>query len=296
MKYPIILIINILLIQSSCSQTAPILKIGLVADPQYADNITKNNRYYRESLWKLEEAIDTFNYNSVDFVQNLGDIIDVEWESYDSILPIYDKLNPDIENFHLLGNHDFSIDSTHLKDLLEKLSMPNYYYSFSKKGWKFIVLDATDYAFYSNLLHKHDINKVNYYFENTKEDTKSYRWNSAIGKEQQNWLKQELTSATSLNQKVIIFSHLPIRPQDNRHNLWNDYEIIDIIENSPNVVAYINGHNHSGDYVFKNGIHYITIFGMVDTMINSYGILEIYKDSLVLRGYGNQKTFHLNSE
>ena len=293
MKYLLIIIINILLIQSSYSQNEPTLKIGLVADPQYADKPASNKRYYRESLWKLEDAIDTFNYNGVDFVQNLGDIIDIEWESYDSILPIYDKLNPDIENYQLLGNHDFSIDSTHMKDLLDRLSMPDFYYSYSKEGWKFIVLDATDYSYYSNLLHNHDINQVNFYFENTKEKSNNHHWNSAIGEEQQNWLKQELVSAISLNQKVILFSHLPIRPQSNSHNLWNDYEIVDIIENSANVVAFINGHNHSGAYEFKNGIHYITIFGMVDTMISSYGILEIYKDSLVLRGYGNQKNIPL---
>jgi hypothetical protein len=83
--------------------------------------------------------------------------------------------------------------------------------------------------------------------------------------EQQEWLKQEIASADLLNQKVIIFSHLPLRPEDNPHNLWNDYEIINIIEKSPNVMAFINGHNHEGGYVFKNGIHYITIAGMVDT-------------------------------
>ena len=270
------------------------MKIGLVADPQYADQPTAGNRHYRESLWKLEEAIDTFNISNVDFVQNLGDIIDIDWDSYNSIIPIYDKLYPDIENYQLLGNHDFAIDSTHVKDLLDRLSMPDFYYSYSKEGWKFIVLDATDYSYYSNTLHKHDINQVNFYFESTKEKSNSHLWNSAIGEEQQNWLRQELASANSLNQKVILFSHLPIRPENNSHNLWNDYEIADIIENSSNVVAFINGHNHSGGYVLKNGIHYITIFGMIDTLISSYGILEIYKDSLVLIGYGNQKTLHLN--
>ena len=285
-------IIAILIVLSSCSKTEPVLKVGLVADPQYADKPTAGNRHYRESLWKLEDPIDTFNINNVDFVQSLGDIIDIDWESYDSIMPIYDKLNPDIENYHLLGNHDFAIDTTHLKNMLDRLSMPDFYYSYSKEGWRFIVLDATDYTYYSNILHKHDIKQVDLYFENTKEKSNNHPWNGAIGEEQQNWLKQELLSATSLDQKVILFSHSPIRPQGNPHNLWNDYEIVDIVESSSNVVAFINGHNHSGGYVFKNGIHYITICGMVDTKLNSYGILEIYKDSLVLAGHGNQKTLH----
>ena len=109
------------------------MKVGLVADPQYANQPASGKRHYRESLWKLEEAIGTFNYHKVDLIQNLGDVIDVKWESYDAILPIYDKLNPDIENYHLLGNHEFAVDSTHYKDILERLSMPDYYYSYSKK-------------------------------------------------------------------------------------------------------------------------------------------------------------------
>lgn len=265
-----------------------------MADPQYAHKPVAGNRYYKESLWKLEEAIDTFNYYHVDIVQTLGDLIDVTWGSFDSILPVYDKLNPGVENYHLLGNHDFAIDSFQLRNLLEKLSMPNYYYSYSKKGWRFIVLDATDYSYYSNLLHKHDINQVNSYYDNTIEKSNNHRWNSAIGEEQQNWLRQELDRAYSLDQRVILFSHLPLRPQDNPHNLWNDFEIINLIENCTNVMAFINGHNHSGGYVLKDGIHYITISGLVETMISSYGILEFYKDSMVLKGFGNQKTIHLD--
>jgi hypothetical protein len=289
MKYLLILIVNIFLYQSIYSQTKPILKIGLVADPQYADQPINNKRHYRESLWKLEEAIDTFNSTNVDFVQNLGDIIDKEWSSFDSILPIYDKLNPEIENYQLLGNHDYSVDSIQLEYLLGKLNMLENYYSYSKKDWKFIVLDATDYAYYSNVLHKQKIDLIDLYYKNIKDQPNHQPWNGAIGEVQQKWLIKELESAKLLNQKVILFSHIPLRPINNSHNLWNDFEILEIIENSPNVIAFINGHNHAGGYVYKNGIHYITMFGMVDTKISSFGILEIYKDRMELRGYGNQE-------
>lgn len=293
MKQLFLSLIAIIIIQTSYSQSESILKIGLVADPQYANNPTAGKRYYSESLWKLKEAIVTFNHEDVDFVQNLGDIIDKGWESYDSIIPVYQNLNPGIENFHLLGNHDFAVDSSHFAKLLETLSMPDYYYSYVKKAWRFIILDATDYSYYSNSLHKHDTNQINSYYDKTAGKSNNYRWNSAIGKKQQDWLKQELDSARSLEQRVIVFSHMPLRPLDTSENLWNNEEIIEILEKSSNVVAFINGHNHAGNYIFKNRIHYITIFGMVDTIINSFGILEIYKNSLELKGYGNQKTFHM---
>ena len=171
--------------------------------------------------------------------------------------------------------------------------MTNYYSSYSKKGWRFIVLDATDYSYFSNALQDHDIRQIDLYFKNTKDQLNNYRWNSAIGIKQQNWLKKELDNARFLDQRIILFSHMPLRPKDDPHNLWNNHEIIDIIEESSDVIAFINGHNHAGNHVFKNGIHYITVFGMVDTKISSYGILEFYKDSLRLRGYGNQKNISI---
>ncbi len=292
MKHSSILLISIVLLVSSCSQNEPILKIGLIADPQYQDAPSSGEREYRESLWKLREAIDTFNYYEVDFIQNLGDIINKEWRSFDSILPVYTTTLPEIETYHLLGNHDFSIDSILMADLLETLSMPDYYYSYVKKDWRFIVLDATDISYYANLLHNHHLFKIDQYYGNTEGLENHYDWNGAIGEEQQLWLKETLDSAKSLDQKVIIFSHMPLKP-NHATNLWNSKEIVDIIKSYSNVKAFINGHRHEGGYVFENGIHYITIYGMVNTKTSSYGILEIYRDSLVLEGFGNQLDYSL---
>ena len=138
------------------------------------------------------------------------------------------------------------------------------------------------------------MDQVTSYYNNTEGNPNHQTWNSAVGEKQQNWLKEELEQAQLEEQKVILFSHMPLRPLDNPENLWNDGEIIEIIENSSNVVALINGHKHSGNYVHENGIHYVTIYGMVETMINSYAILEIYKNKMVLTGYGHQKTIDLN--
>ncbi len=293
MKHSIITIVLAGLFLCSCSQNEPILKIGLIADPQYKDAPSSGDRKYKETLWKLEEAIDTLNHYKVDFIQNLGDIIDKEWRSFDSIIPVYNNLNPGIGNYHTLGNHDFSVDSSQMQNVLKALSMPDYYYSYVKKSWRFIVLDATDYAYYSNSLHNYSIEKIDACYAKTEGKENHYTWNSGVGEKQQAWLKEELRSAELLNQDVIVFAHLPIKPI-HAASLWNSNEIVDILESSPNVVAYINGHHHAGGYAFANGIHYITIFGMVNTMVGSYAILDIYEDGrLTLTGFGNQKSFKL---
>lgn len=280
----------------SCGPEKPVLKIGLVADPQYADQPSSGTRIYRESLRKLNEAVDTFNYYDVDFVQNLGDIIDNKRSSFDSILPIYKNLDPDTEVYHLLGNHEFSIDSPYQHELLDLLSMPGYYYSYVEDGWRFIVLDATDYSYFSSSLHHRDTSKLNAYFESIQEQPNAQKWNGGIGIEQKSWLIQKLDSAELMNQKVILFSHLPIAPEGEAHNLWNDSEIVDILENYPNAIAFINGHNHAGNHVVQNGIHYITMIGMVENNVGSYGILEIYQDSLILKGFGDQETIHIEGK
>ena len=296
MKYPIHLVIVFLIGLVSCTNEGPYLTIGLVADPQYAVKESLGKRNYKESVWKLEEAIKTFNEEKVDMVQNLGDIIDIHWESFDSILPPYQKLDHDIENYHLLGNHEFSIDSVHMKDLVSRLNMPDYYYSYSVAGWRFMVLDATEIAYYSNPLHQRDKDELDKYYDKIEGKPNQQTWNSAIGEIQQEWIKKELENVENLNQKVIIYSHLPVRHNEYAHNLWNDYEIVDLINHSERVFAFINGHNHEGAYDFHQGVHYITVVGMVETMVSSYGILEFYQDSLILHGYGNQETIHLNFE
>jgi len=278
---------------TNTQQDKPILKIGLITDPQYKDAPANGERQYKESLWKLKEAIDTLNYYKVDFVQNLGDIIDKGWESYNSIMPIYAMITPEIECYHALGNHDFSVDSILKTKVLNKLSMPDYYYSYVKKNWRFIVLDGTDYAYFSNSLHNHNIAKIDELYAKTEGKENHYKWNGGIGGKQKKWLKEELKNAEISNQNVIVFCHYPVRPY-HAATLWNSDEIVDILKKSSNVVAYINGHHHSSGYAFEDGIHFVTLFAMVNTMVSSYSILDIYKDRLVIKGFGNQKSMILN--
>ncbi|MCK5776808.1 MAG: metallophosphoesterase [Bacteroidales bacterium] len=296
MKNIAIFLIMWVLIMMSCSpeMERPDLRIGLIADQQYEFKETIGERHYKESLSKLGQAIDTLNAEQVDFVQNLGDLVNGQWASYDSVLPIFDKLNSDIDNYFLLGNHEFSIDSVDKLRLLEKLSMPNFYYSYVKKNWRFLVLDATDMSYYANVLHQRDSSEIEAVFNLSQGQENHNDWNGGIGKEQQAWMKSEFEKAMNLNQQVILFSHMPLIPL-NMTSLWNYKEIVALIETCPNIVAYINGHRHEGGYAYSNGVHYINIYGMLDTSVGSYAILDISGDSLIINGYGNQMDMRLKA-
>ena len=61
-----------------------------------------------------------------------------------------------------------------------------------------------------------------------------------------------------------------------------------MIESFSCVKAYINGHNHKGNYGLKSGVHYLTIQGMVDTEETSYAKVKVYDDRLELKGFGRE--------
>ena len=269
-----------------------ILKIGLVADPHYVEGQPDSNtRYYSKVLNHLDTAIDTFNTNGVTVVQSLGDIIDRSWESFDVVLPLYERLDSRVESYQLLGNHEYYIDSLYTSELLSRLNMPDYYYSYTRGSWRFIVLNSTDHAFYSDNFKsiEHRL-KTQEYFDEIDGDANAQTYNGAIGIIQQNWLKNELDLAALNNQKAIIYAHMPLKPLGGKANLWNNLEIIEILEDyEDEIFAYINGHSNVGTKV-SEGIHYITLSSMIAVENNAFAILEIYDDRVEFVGFGDQES------
>jgi manganese-dependent ADP-ribose/CDP-alcohol diphosphatase len=279
------------LITSSSSQSGnrkPILKIGLIADPQYCDcDATPDNRHYREILIKLPSAVDTINEARVDFTMNLGDMIDKNEDSYAAILPILKRLTKPYYN--LLGNHDmYNVSDSYLSSILSLYEMPDYYYDFSYDHWRFIVLDGTELGEYSLSLHPELKKENKTLWQKVQGQINAHPWNGGVGLKQQQWFRSRLQDARNKNQSVIVFCHFPVYPFELPNTLFNSADIVDILEEYPVVKAYIAGHQHEGGYGFKKGIHYITQKGMVDTADkNSFAILEVYTNELRIIGFGN---------
>jgi 3',5'-cyclic AMP phosphodiesterase CpdA len=115
-------------------------------------------------------------------------------------------------------------------------------------------------------------------------------WNGGIGKEQLEWFDAQLTEAEFSDEKVMVFCHFPIFP-DNRHNLLNSKEVMQVLEKHQNVIAWFSGHNHAGNYGNKNMTHFVTMRGMVETEEkNSFATVEIYSNKIWITGYGNEKS------
>jgi manganese-dependent ADP-ribose/CDP-alcohol diphosphatase len=267
------------------SDEKPKFEFGIVPDAQYWNGDASGVRYYRNSLDKLMEASQTFNKQDVDFTVQTGDLIDRNIASFSTILPIYNMIEG--PKYHVLGNHDFPVTTDQVVDIL---GMPNQYYDFKYKNWRFVVLDTNDLSLYANPVgsEKHQQAEVMYNSLKSNNEINAQTWNGGVSDEQLTWLRGVLDKAAQTNEKVVVLSHMPVYPA-NEHNVWNDEEVIQELEEAGNVVAYFNGHNHAGNYGVKNGIHYVNLKGMVDTAdTNSYSIVRVYKDRLEVDGFGRE--------
>lgn len=259
-------------------------KIGLIADCQYADKPDKGNKKYRTSLHKMEEAVDDINHEKVEMVFHLGDFIDTDFDSFQKVINITKNLNAPL--YHVLGNHDFKVKEELKENVPVILGLKNRYYSVQKKGFRFLILDSTDLSIYAHAKdHPRTLESIKVHREQYPHATQHI---GGISKEQFTWIKQELKFAEEQNEKVILMSHHPIYPS-NSYNVWNDHELLQELAKNKHVVAYFNGHYHEGDYGVFEGIHFLTLKGMLNTDINSYAVAELKSDSIIIHGIGREE-------
>lgn len=273
---------------AKAEEGAPQFRIGAIADAQYADKDDADIHFYRRSPLKLAEAIGTLNQADIDFAFHLGDFIDGDFKSYDTMLPIARRLRQPLH--FVLGNHDFNIAEDKKLGLPQLLGMPARYYSFEHKGWVFVVLDGNDLSTYGwPAGSPQDVESRRIHSETYAQ---SPTWNGGIGATQIAWLEKILTEADAKGQKVALLCHFPIAPAD-RDNLWNASEVISRIAPHPSVKLWLNGHNHNGGYAAVSGIHCVTMKGMLDTEQPAYAVLSFYADHIALKGYGRQPDLSL---
>ncbi len=279
---------SILDTQLAAGEESPLFSFGVIADIQYCDCEPKGSRYYCQSPLKLEACVQALNAHNPAFVVQLGDLIDRDFASYDTILPIFDQISS--PKYHVLGNHDFSVTDDDKLRVLDRLGLESNYYSFAHKGVRFVVMDGNDVSLYAvpsgTPRHREARRILNTLKKSGAENAQE--WNGAVGGSQLKWFEETLRKAGEDDEPVVVFCHFPVFPP-NVHNLWNDGAVIDSAQVCPHVAAYMNGHNHAGNYGEKNGIHYLTFQGMVETPdTTAYAVVDVYRDRFKIRGYGRE--------
>lgn len=262
------------------------IRIGLVADAQYADVPPAGTRHYRRSPGKLGAAVEAMNSEPPDFCVHLGDLIDRGLENFETILrPLAGSRS---RFHHVLGNHDFDVRPEEKRLVPGKMGMKSNYHAFDLPGWRFLFLDTTDVSLYAHPpgtpAHVEAARQLEACRAARLPQAQS--WNSAVGNPQLDWLRRSCASASELGLRCLIFAHHPIAP-DNPHNLWNAREMLQLLADQRCVIGWVNGHNHAGGIGEHRRIPCLTIQGMVETEdSNAYGVLELRKDRMILAGFG----------
>lgn len=261
-----------------------VVRLGVIADPQYADQPSRGSRHYRASLGKLEAAIERLNEAKIDAVLTLGDFIDADFASFRPVMKRYQALSA--PHLKVVGNHDFTMPEEDKGKVFEVLEMENPYRSHTFGNWRIVLLDGTE---------------VSPFRPENEEKARAWRkklvaegrqnarpYNGGLSETQFAWLKEELRIAGGAGQRVILACHYPILPRD-PHNLWNDREVVALIDQHPTVAAWFNGHNHSGNYTRHNHCHFLNFKGMVETAKRSaFALVTLHPDRMVVEGFDTE--------
>lgn len=273
--------------------TLPMATIGLIADAQYADLPPAKTRHYRQSIEKLGTAVDHLNKTGPACTLHLGDIIDREWRSFDKILkPLSTARHP---IHHLLGNHDFDVLDQHKTAIPGRLGLTRRYYHLDLPGHRLIFLDTTDLSTYAPLPGTPQLAAAQAALQLAKDAKlpQAQPWNSGLSPAQLTWLDATCKAAAILRLKVILFAHHPVFPA-NPHNLWNSDAVLALIDRHPHIIAWFNGHNHTGNFGTRLGIPYTNLQGMVETPdTTAYATLALHQDRLILTGHGREPSREL---
>ena len=271
----------------------PSFEIGLVADAQFADIDAKGTRFYRQSIAKLGAAVEHFNGRDLAFCVHLGDLIDREWLSFEEIMR---PLARSRHRWHqLLGNHDFDVLDEQKPAVPARLGRERRYSSFDHAGFRFVVLDTNDVSTYAPRADTPERQTAEAEFNRwvTAKVRQAKPWNGAIGATQLAWLDRTCADARTARLRVILFAHHPVFP-DNDHNVWNAAEVLAVLDRHPNVVAWINGHNHAGNFAERNGVPFLTMKGMVETEgTTAFAAAQLLPDRMLIAGHGREPSREL---
>lgn len=237
MKYPIYIILVIFLfflIDCSPKKELKTVRIGMCSDVHLPT--------MHDAEMRITSFMDSMKIAKPDFIIELGDF-GIPKEEFAPYFSLWNSFKG--PKYHVIGNHEMD-GGTSVEEAVAYRNMERSYYSFSQNGFQFIVLDGNDKQF---------------------ADQKGYK--SFMGKDQVDWLKEQLKLATS---PIVIFSHQGIGSDPNnpgeRYSIENAEEVRKIFEDhnqinkSTRVIACFNGHTHHDFAEELNGIWYITINSM----------------------------------
>jgi Icc protein len=218
------------------SKRKPVLTVAHITDVHIRQDENAPERF--------KKCLEEIKKKKIDFFLNGGDAIfdasydDVKRERVTQLWDIWDECTTSLKSYNIyscIGNHDIwwkapsKEDNMYGKEyVVKRLKIPHRYYSFTRYGWHFIILDG-----------------------NNKD--------VSLDEEQYQWLEQDLQQL-SPGTPTLVMSHYPILGitpilVGGGHS---DHQRLKSLfyKHRDKVKICLSGHNHLADNAVYNGIRY----------------------------------------
>jgi manganese-dependent ADP-ribose/CDP-alcohol diphosphatase len=246
-------------------QTAQLPVFAVLADIQYGDKDTEGARHYRTALHKLEECVGDLAQRDLAYVVQLGDLVEgyekdlaKSASDFDVVLRVLDRQKAPV--YHVLGNHCLRVGE---KPLRQRYGLKRCYYDFTVRAapsWRFVVLDGNDAGY------------------------------GVVSEKPLAWFRAVLARAAARHEQVICFCHFALLKEAARdHRMAQPEPLLEALDRAGCVVAWFAGHDHAGGYTVRNGVHHVTVTGMVEAPDeNAYAFVELHPAHLREIGMGKE--------
>lgn len=214
----------------------PVLTIAHITDVHISEADNAPERF--------QKCLEDIKGRKVDFFLNGGDAVmdvsydNVQREQVNRLWDLWDKCTANLreyEIFSCIGNHDIWWKAPSKEDGMygkayaaKRLKMPAPYYSFSRGGWHFIILDGNNKGV-------------------------------SLDEEQYQWLEQDLNKLPA-GTPTLLMSHYPIlgiTPILVGGGHADHKRLKDLFfKHQDKVKVCLSGHNHLSDNAVYNGIRY----------------------------------------
>ncbi|RBL93050.1 metallophosphoesterase [Chitinophaga flava] len=221
---------------TSGSKRKPALTIAHITDVHIAAGDNAPERFI--------QCLAAVKKQGVDFILNGGDSImdasydNVKREQVTELWSIWDRCIETVKPYAVyscLGNHDMWWKAPSEQDemygkpyVVKRLKIPARYYSFTKKGWHFVILDGNN-------------DKI------------------SLDEEQFKWLENDLQQLAP-GTPTLVMSHYPIlgvTPTLVGGGHSDHVKLKNLFyKHKDKVKICLSGHNHLADNALYNGIHY----------------------------------------